>query len=126
MKKASLFLISLVTLVALSLSSCGGGNSSNNNSSNNSKSDFDKLEIIDKGFESDNNFRDKMFLIKNISNDEVKNYNLKCKLYMKDGTSEIKNYYITLKPGEACTCGFNVKVFTRPEGEEVTSWKFLK
>ena len=126
MKKVNLFLVGLVTLVTLSvgLSSCGGGSSSSSedNSLSISKSDFDKLEIIDKGFETDNSFRDKVFLVKNISNEKVDNYDLKIKFYCEDGTSYVDEKSIFLFPGEASMVTFPRTKYV----SDVKSWKFLK
>ena len=98
MKKTNLFVIFL--LVIISFSSCNGGSksSSSNSLSSETKSDFDKLEIVDKGFSSDGWNRYKDFLIKNISNEKVSFYELNCKFYKNDGTSFTQYHLINLAP----------------------------
>jgi len=126
MKKINLFLVSLVVLLMLSIgfSSCGGNSSSReNNSSSVGKSDFDKLEIKEHGYYTDAGVRRKKFLVKNISNERVGDYRLKCKVYRRDETSAVHDFYINLFPGEAKI----IEIWdSHADLSPIKSWEFFK
>ena len=117
-------MVALATL-SVGLSSCGGGSSSNSedNSSNIGKSNFDKLEIKENGYSTEYGIRSKNFLIKNISNERVCNYKLKCKVYRRDETYTVHDFNINLLSGEIK----KIEIFdSHYDLSPIKSWKFIK